>query len=191
MARHVAVEDPVPAACRGPRHRHRLAGIHELGHREATVRSGDRAVAHSVATRVDAIVEAVQVQRMLQRADVDEAPVYGVALHHIEALGVGPREPVERQLQVRADTAHRRHIGELGPVGDEKDPVGWRARAHVRKEHVPRVPRVEPRGVHAEREVQRQPAAVGRQRTQLPIGRPLDVQVIPARRVVLSHLSVR
>jgi len=71
---------------------------------------------------------------MLECAQVEEAPVHGVALHEIEPLGVGPREPVEGELHVRPDAAQPRRIGKHEPVGDQEDPVGRRTRA-VHDEH--------------------------------------------------------
>ena len=87
----------------------------------------------------------MQVQRMLQCAQVEEAPVHRVTLHEIEPLGVGPRVPVEGDLHVRPDAAQSRGIGEHEPVRDQEDPVRWRTRT-VHHEHALQLAVVETAG---------------------------------------------
>ena len=66
--------------------------------------------------RVDAKVEAVQVQRMLDRRGVDQPPVHRVALRERQPLVVRPRLAVEHQRALERPVGIR-----VEPLGDQPD----------------------------------------------------------------------
>ncbi len=90
MPREVTVEDPVAGPGGLPGNGHRLTRQQELSHRQPLRRRRVQRVADSVTLGIGAEVEAVQVHRMGQDAQVEDAPVRAVALYHVEPLGVGP-----------------------------------------------------------------------------------------------------
>ena len=110
MAAVVAVEDPVPRALRRPGERHRLRRLQQLGHREAPVGGHVHGVARParLTLRVDAEVEAVQVHRVVGLREVHEVPPHRVALRQVDALGVRPRQPIDRHRAVAEPRAARR-----------------------------------------------------------------------------------
>ena len=90
MSGKVTVEDPVTCAVGEKTHSHRLPRIDDLRHRHATQPRREQCVAVAVSLCVDAEVEAVQMHRVVERREVDHAPVHGVVLHEVELFRVRP-----------------------------------------------------------------------------------------------------
>ena len=134
----MAVEQPVPRPLRLPHHRHRRAGRHQLGHDAWTLTGRETAIAHGIAEAFDLEVEAVQVHRVHLRAQVDDPPPHRLGELVVQAFGVRPGEPVDREADVGADLQEGgarivllQDLGQLGarearPLGDDEDAIGPR-----------------------------------------------------------------
>jgi hypothetical protein len=93
----MTVKQPVAGGVRRPGHRHRRAASNQLGHHRPSCGLGNQGITHGVATGIDAIVEAVQMQRVATPCRVDEAPLNAVAHHMRQTLRVRPGASVEHQ----------------------------------------------------------------------------------------------
>ena len=99
----VTVEQPVPRTFRRPRHRHGAAGRQQLRDDATAVRVIEWRIAQAVAQAVDFEVEAVQVQRVGLRAEVDHAPADALPELVGESLGCRPRQAIDHEREPRLE----------------------------------------------------------------------------------------
>ena len=130
------MKQPIADPLRPPRHRHRRARRHELGHDVWPLIGCVALIADAVADALDIEIEAVQMHRVRLRGQIQDAPTHGLTDASGQALGVRPGEAVHEERGLRVERQKRdarircaRDAFQLSerqarPIGDDEHAVG-------------------------------------------------------------------